>query len=97
MSSAQGAGQSRTVCSNVAVQGRPRLLPAASDAVQAGAWACRSLSCIRRLACPLLQEDGVADYSGVAAVLCGQKDMAVAVTELLGGKGVPRERVLTNF
>lgn len=43
------------------------------------------------------KDDGIADYSGVAAVLCGQKDMAVAVTELLASKGVPKERVLLNF
>ncbi len=45
----------------------------------------------------LMQEDGVADWSGVAAVLCGQKDMAVAVTELLTSKGVAKEHILTNF
>lgn len=44
-----------------------------------------------------LQEDGIADWSGVAAVLCGQKDMATAVTELLTGKGVAKEYILTNF
>lgn len=43
------------------------------------------------------KEDGIADWSGVAAVLCGQKDMATAVTELLTGKGVAKEYILTNF
>lgn len=43
------------------------------------------------------KEDGISDWSGVAAVLCGQKDMAIAITELLTGKGVPKERILTNF
>ena len=43
------------------------------------------------------QDDGISDWAGVAAVLCGQKDMATAVTELLASKGVPKERVLMNF
>jgi NAD(P)H-flavin reductase len=41
------------------------------------------------------QDDGISDWSGVAAVLCGQKEMAGAVKELLGAKGV--EQILTNF
>lgn len=34
------------------------------------------------------QDNGISDWSGVAAVLCGQKGMAEAVTELLTSKGV---------
>jgi ferredoxin-NADP reductase len=34
---------------------------------------------------------------GVAAVLCGQKGMAEAVTAMLTGAGMPKELVLTNF
>ncbi len=44
-----------------------------------------------------LQADGIQDWSGVAAVLCGQKGMCEAVTELLTGKGVPKESILLNF
>lgn len=43
------------------------------------------------------QDNGISDWSGVAAVLCGQKEMAGAITELLTSKGVPKERILTNF
>lgn len=43
------------------------------------------------------QDGGISDWAGVAAVLCGQKDMATAVKELLAAKGVPESRVLTNF
>ncbi|PSC71452.1 hypothetical protein C2E20_5041 [Micractinium conductrix] len=43
------------------------------------------------------KETGVSDWGGVAAVLCGQKGMAEAVTELLTSNGVPPERILTNF
>ena len=43
------------------------------------------------------QAPGVEDWSGVAAVLCGHKEMAQAVTEFLAAKGVPKERVLLNF
>ncbi|PRW56790.1 hypothetical protein C2E21_4721 [Chlorella sorokiniana] len=43
------------------------------------------------------KDNGVSDWAGVAAVLCGQKEMAGAITELLTGKGVPKERILTNF
>jgi hypothetical protein len=46
---------------------------------------------------PRLQEDGISDWSGVAAVLCGQKEMAVAITELLTSKGVAKEQILSNF
>ena len=79
--------------------------------VGCASWKCRhqpagppqmtSLCCNRRpppslpLCC--LQDNGISDWSGVAAVLCGQKDMAGAITELLTGKGVPKERILTNF
>lgn len=37
------------------------------------------------------------EASGTAAVLCGQKEMAMAITEVLTGKGVPKEKILTNF
>lgn len=43
------------------------------------------------------QDVGISDWSGVAAVLCGQKGMAEAVTALLSSNGVPKERILTNF
>lgn len=43
------------------------------------------------------KEDGITDWSGVAAVLCGQKDMAIFLTDLLTSKGVPKERILSNF
>jgi NAD(P)H-flavin reductase len=42
-------------------------------------------------------EEGGADWAGVAAVLCGRKEMCGAVTELLTGKGVPKENILLNF
>ncbi|KAL4858436.1 Fruit protein [Chlorella vulgaris] len=41
--------------------------------------------------------DGVDWAGGVAAVLCGQKDMAVTITELLTSKGVAKEHILSNF
>ena len=44
-----------------------------------------------------LQENGIEDWSGVAAVLCGQKGMCEAITELLTSKGVPKESILLNF
>lgn len=37
------------------------------------------------------------DWAGTAAVLCGHKEMAEAVTELLGAKGVQKEHCLLNF
>ena len=40
---------------------------------------------------------GVEQGKSVAAVLCGQKDMAVAVTEFLTSAGVPKEHILLNF
>lgn len=47
--------------------------------------------------CLLLQDAGIEDWSGVAAVLCGQKGMCEAVTELLTSKGVAKEHILLNF
>lgn len=44
-----------------------------------------------------LAERGVSDPAGTAAVLCGQKEMAQAVTELLTGAGVAPDRVILNF
>ena len=35
--------------------------------------------------------------AGVAAVLCGQKGMTTAVTELLAARGVAPEHILLNF
>ena len=45
------------------------------------------------------KDTGIADgdWSGAAAVLCGQKEMAMAVTELFSEKGVTKESILTNF
>lgn len=43
------------------------------------------------------RDAGIADWSGAAAVLCGQKEMAMAVTELFTGKGVAKESILSNF
>lgn len=40
---------------------------------------------------------GGGSSGGVGAVLCGQKDMAVAINEALEGAGVDKERILTNF
>ena len=65
------------------------------DLLLAVAGSGRALFMCLPCACP--QDDGVSDWSGVAAVLCGQKDMATAISELLTGKGVPKERILTNF
>lgn len=46
----------------------------------------------------LLQEAGaISDWSGVAAVLCGQKEMATMLTELFTSKGVAPEQILSNF
>ena len=44
-----------------------------------------------------LKSGGVSDGSGVAAVLCGQKGMAEAITEALMGAGVSKEHILMNF
>ncbi len=45
-----------------------------------------------------LSQGGVSGGSeGVAAVLCGQKGMAEAVTEALTAAGVAKEHILTNF
>ncbi len=44
-----------------------------------------------------LQENGIEDWSGVAAVLCGHKGMCEAITEVLTSKGVPKESILLNF
>lgn len=43
------------------------------------------------------QEAGVQDWGKVAAVLCGQKGMCEAVTEILTSKGVAKEHILLNF
>mmetsp|Transcript_25027 Transcript_25027/g.69862 ORF Transcript_25027/g.69862 Transcript_25027/m.69862 type:complete len:305 (-) Transcript_25027:337-1251(-) len=40
---------------------------------------------------------GVTDGSGTGIVLCGQKEMAMAVTEIATEAGVPKQRILTNF
>lgn len=78
--------------------------PPAARAQPCGATGISSVRCSPTLVltyikfCPApLQDNGISDWSGVAAVLCGQKDMATAVTELLTSKGVPKERILTNF
>jgi len=44
-----------------------------------------------------LEEDGVTDAKTTGALLCGMKEMAVAVTEALTKAGVVEGRVLTNF
>jgi len=44
-----------------------------------------------------LEEDGVTDPKSTGALLCGMKEMAVAVTEVLTKAGVVEGRVLTNF
>lgn len=43
------------------------------------------------------KEEPLADGSRACAVLCGQKDMAFAVKEVLTSQGVPDDRFLTNF
>jgi ferredoxin-NADP reductase len=40
---------------------------------------------------------GAGGGAGLAAVLCGQREMAEAVTALLTAGGVPKERILSNF
>jgi ferredoxin-NADP reductase len=40
---------------------------------------------------------GAGGGAGLAAVLCGQREMAEAVTALLAAGGVPTERILSNF
>lgn len=42
-------------------------------------------------------KDGRTVGAGVAAVLCGQKEMAEAITENLTTNGVEKEYILTNF
>lgn len=37
------------------------------------------------------------DGSKACALLCGQKEMAFAVKDMLTGQGVPEDRFLTNF
>jgi arabinosyltransferase len=37
------------------------------------------------------------DASKTCVLLCGQKDMAFAVKELLSAEGVPDSRFITNF
>lgn len=42
-------------------------------------------------------KDGAKVGADVAAVLCGQKGMAEAVTDMLTAGGVPKEAILLNF
>jgi len=44
-----------------------------------------------------LEEDGVTDATSTGALMCGMKEMAVAVTEVLSKAGVVEGRILTNF
>jgi len=44
-----------------------------------------------------LAEAAMADGEGTAAILCGQKEMAMAINAALTGKGVPSDKILTNF
>ena len=39
----------------------------------------------------------IEDGSKTCALLCGQKEMAFAVKDMLSSQGVPDERFLTNF
>jgi arabinosyltransferase len=43
------------------------------------------------------EDTRITEWSGVAAVLCGQKEMCTAVTDLLTSKGVDKQHILTNF
>jgi phage baseplate assembly protein W len=44
-----------------------------------------------------LEEDGVAIPRNSGALLCGQKNMAESVSEILKTAGVFEGRILTNF
>ena len=49
---------------------------------------------------PHHQQDVAAGHfkgSTLAALVCGQKEMSQAVTAILEGQGVPKERILSNF
>ena len=42
-------------------------------------------------------QDGLTDGSQACAVLVGQKEMCMAVTDILVAKGVDKDKILLNF
>lgn len=45
----------------------------------------------------VVQDGGVSEGSKSAVILCGQKEMAEAITAIVTGSGVQKEFILTNF
>lgn len=44
-----------------------------------------------------MQDGGVSDGEHTAVILCGQKEMAEAITAIVEKKGVKKDFILTNF
>lgn len=45
----------------------------------------------------MVQDGGITDGEQTAVILCGQKEMAEALTAMVQEKGVKTEFILTNF
>lgn len=59
---------------------------------------CKQLGsiCIEQLGF-VMQDGGITDGEQTAVILCGQKEMAEALTAMVQEKGVKTEFILTNF